>query len=134
MIIRIISIVSLVLRTGREKPTPCQPSITCGPLVPMPSRNRPPDMCCRLIADMASIAGVRAPSCAMPVARRTRRVLAAIAASGVNASYAQNSGTQIESTPTRSASRASSSHCGSWGLTESPTVSVMAETPHRLTR
>jgi len=37
-------------------------------------------------ADMASIAGVRAPSCAMPVARRTRSVRAAMAASGVNAS------------------------------------------------
>ena len=70
----------------------------------------------------------------MPVARRTRRVLAAIAASGVNASYAQNSGIQIESTPTRSASRASSSQSGSWGFTESPTVSVMADTPPRLTR
>ncbi len=78
--------VSLVRRTGRENPTPCHPSITCGPLVPMPRMNRPPEMCCRLIADMASIAGVRAPSCAIPVARRTRSVRAAIAASGVNAS------------------------------------------------
>ena len=39
-----------------------------------------PEMFCRLMADMASIAGVRAPSCAMPVARRIRSVLAAIAA------------------------------------------------------
>ena len=81
-----ISIVSRVLRTGRENLTPCHPSITCGPLVPIPRTNRPPEMCCRLIADMASIAGVRAPSCAIPVARRTRFVRAAIAASGVNAS------------------------------------------------
>ncbi len=81
-----ISIVSLVRRTGRAKPTPCHPSITRGPLVPMPRMNRPPEMCCTLIADMASIAGVRAPSCAIPVARRTRSVRAAIAASGVNAS------------------------------------------------
>ena len=105
-----ISIVSRVLRTGRENSTPCHPSITCGPLVPTPRMNRPFEIACTLIADIASIAGVRAPSCAMPVARRTRSVTAAIAASGVNASYAQNSGTQIESAPSRSASRASSSH------------------------
>jgi len=34
----------------------------------MPSKNRPPDSACSDIADMASIAGVRAPSCTMPVA------------------------------------------------------------------
>ena len=83
---RMISIVSLVLRTGRENPTPCHPSITCGPLVPIPRTNRPSEIFWRPIADIASIAGVRAPSCAIPVARRTRSVLAAIAASGVNAS------------------------------------------------
>ena len=58
-----------VAPTGAEKRTPCQPSITCGPLVPMPSRKRPPDSACMDIAVIARLAGVRAPSWAMPVAR-----------------------------------------------------------------
>ena len=70
MIARTISIVSRVRRTGRSKRTPCQPSITCGPLVPMPSTKRPPDRACSDCADIASIAGVRAPSCTMPVPSR----------------------------------------------------------------
>ena len=44
--------------------------MTCGPLVPMPSTNRPPESACIESADIASIAGVRAPSCTMPVANR----------------------------------------------------------------
>ena len=69
--------VSRVRWTGRSKRTPCHPSITCGPLVPMPSTNRPPDSACIDSADMASIAGVRAPSWAMPVASRIVDVCAA---------------------------------------------------------
>ena len=67
---RTISIVSLVRRTGRSNRTPCHPSMTCGPLVPIPSRNRPPESAWSDIADMASTAGVRAPSCTMPVPSR----------------------------------------------------------------
>ena len=52
----------------------------------MPRMNRPPDSACRLIADMASIAGVRGPSCAIAVPSRIRDVRAAMAASGVKAS------------------------------------------------
>ena len=57
--------------------TPCQPSITCGPLVPMPSRKRPPESDCNVIAVIASIAGVREPSCTMPEARPIVDVVAA---------------------------------------------------------
>jgi hypothetical protein len=42
----------------------------CGPLVPRPRRKRPPDIAWSDIADMASIAGVRAPTWAMPEASR----------------------------------------------------------------
>ena len=52
------------------------------------------------------MAGVRAPIWAIPVPSAIRSVTAAIAANGVNASYPQNSTAQIDSTPSRSASRA----------------------------
>ena len=89
--------------TGLSKRTPCHPSITWGPLVPMPSTNRPPESACIESADIASIAGVRAPSCTMPVANRMVDVRATRNTSGVKASPAQNSGTHTESTPSCSA-------------------------------
>ena len=88
---------------GPVERTPCQPSITCGPLAPRPSTNLPSDSACNDIADMASIAGMRAPSCTIPVPSRIVWVWAARYASGVSASAAQNSGTHTESTPIRSA-------------------------------
>ena len=69
--------VSRVRASGASKLTPCQPSMTCGPLVPIPSRNRPPDSCCMDMADIASIAGVLAPSWAIPVPSAIRSVRAA---------------------------------------------------------
>ena len=48
--------------------------------------------------------GVRAEICAIPVARRTRVVAAATAASGENASELHDSPVQIESNPRLSAS------------------------------
>ena len=126
MIIRTISIVSRVRCTGRSNRTPCQPSITCGPLVPIPRINRPSDTCCTPCAVIASIAGVRAPSWAIPVARRNRSVTDAIAASGVNASNAQYSATHTESTPMRSACRATSRKRGIDGSTDNPIFSVIA--------
>ena len=69
--------VSLVRRTGLVNLTPCQPSITCGPLVPMPRTNRPPDSACSDSADIASIAGVRAPSWTIAEPRRIDEVRAA---------------------------------------------------------
>ena len=57
--------------------TPCQPSMIWGPLTPRPSTNRPPESCRADIADMASMAGVRAPSCTIEVPRRIADVRAA---------------------------------------------------------
>ena len=74
---RTICTVSLVALSGAENRTPCQPSMTCGPLTPRPSRNLPPDNACSDIADIASMAGVLAPSCAMPEPRRILVVRAA---------------------------------------------------------
>ena len=92
----------------------------------MPRISRPLDTCCTPWAVMASMAGVRAPSWAMPVARRSRSVTEAIAASGVNASNAQYSATHTESTPMRSAWRATSRKRGIDGSTDSPIWSVTA--------
>ena len=103
---RTISIVSRVRCTGRENSAPCHPSITCGPLVPNPNSKRPFEIACTPIAFIASIAGVRAPICAMPVPNLIRSVTAAIAANGVNASNPQNSAVHTDDTPRPSASRA----------------------------
>ena len=81
-----ISIVSRVRVTGRSKRTPCQPSMTWGPLVPMPSTKRPPESSWRVMADIANMAGVRVPSCTIAVPRRIESVTCASAASGVSAS------------------------------------------------
>ena len=59
--------VSRVVCTGLRKRTPCQPSITRGPEVPMPSMKRSDDSSCRLSAEVASIAGLREPSCTTKV-------------------------------------------------------------------
>jgi hypothetical protein len=98
--------------------------MTCGPLAPTPSTNRPPDSACSDIADMASIAGVRAPSWTMPLASRIVEVDAARKASGVSASPAQYSAVHAESTPSRSASRTNSTMPGCSGWAFTPTRSV----------
>ncbi len=48
---------------------------------------RPPDIASRLIAVIATSAGVRVPACMIAVPRRTRDVRAATNASGVAASW-----------------------------------------------
>ena len=68
---------SRVRATGRAKGMPCQPSITCGPDVPRPMMKRPPVSRVIVIAVIAAIAGVRAPTCMMPVPSRTFSVLPA---------------------------------------------------------
>ena len=113
--------VSRVIPSGELNRTPCQPSMTWGPLVPSPSRNRPPDSACIDIADIASSAGVRAPTCAIPVASRIRLVFAARNASGVKASYPQASATHTESAPRRSASTTKVRSSSSIPLTATPT-------------
>ena len=54
---------SRVRASGLSKRTPCQPSETCGPDTPSPSRNRPPVSTSRLAAVIAVMAGVRAGIC-----------------------------------------------------------------------
>jgi hypothetical protein len=57
--LRTIAMYSLVRASGLANGTPCQPSDTCGPDTPRPSRNRPSDSASRLAAVIAVIVGVR---------------------------------------------------------------------------
>ena len=77
---------SRVRAIGLPNGTPCQPSTTCGPEAPMPSRNRLFDSACKVIAVMAVQAGVRADICMMPMPALIRVVRASIQAVGVTAS------------------------------------------------
>ena len=61
--IRTMSTYSRVRPSGAANGTPCHPSLTCGPLTPSPSRNRPPDRVSRVAAVIAVIAGVRPGIC-----------------------------------------------------------------------
>jgi hypothetical protein len=99
-----MSTISRMRVTGRSKRMPCQPSITCGPLTPRPSRKRPPDMLARLSEVMVRSAGVRVPACMIPEPSRMREVRAAMNASGVAASSPHDSCDHTQSTPSRSAS------------------------------
>ena len=90
--------------SGLSKAWPCQPSTTCGPEVPRPSRKRPPESASIVIAVMAVLAGVRAGICMMPVPSLMRVVCAPIQASGETASEPQASADQMESYPSASAS------------------------------
>ena len=61
--LRTISTYSRVRASGRANGTPCQPSDTCGPDTPSPSRKRPPDSTSSVAAVIAVAAGVRAGIC-----------------------------------------------------------------------
>src|ERR671929_176783 len=54
-----MSTYSRVRASGLANRTPCQPSDTCGPDTPRPSRKRPPDSVSRVAAVIAVIAGDR---------------------------------------------------------------------------
>ena len=95
----------------------------------MPRTNLPPESACIESEDIASIAGVRAPSCTIPVANLMFDVRAARNASGVRASPAQNSGTHTESTPSRSACWTKSIACSPYGVATTPTRSVTTPAP-----
>ena len=81
-----MSTYSRVRASGLAKRTPCQPSETCGPDTPRPSRNRPPDSVSRVAAVIAVIAGVRAGICRMALPTSICVVWAATQASTVAAS------------------------------------------------
>ncbi len=71
---------------GLSNRTPCQPSETCGPETPRPSRNRPPERLSSVAAVIAVIAGVRAGIWKMAEPMSMRSVCAATQASTVAAS------------------------------------------------
>ena len=52
-----MSTYSRVRASGLSKRTPCQPSETCGPETPRPSRNRPPESVSMVAAVIAVVAG-----------------------------------------------------------------------------
>lgn len=83
---RTIEAYSRVRPTGELNRTPCQPSDTCGPDTPRPSRNRPPESVSRVAAVIAVIAGVRAGICSTAAPTSIRDVRAAIQVSTVTAS------------------------------------------------
>ena len=61
--IRTTSTYSCVRWSWRANGWPCQPSATCGPLGPRPSRKRPPDRPSSVAAVIAVIAAERAGIC-----------------------------------------------------------------------
>ena len=83
---RTTSTYSRVFASGLPNGWPCQPSTTCGPETPRPSRKRPPESASSVIAVIAVIAGVRAGICMMPVPTWMRVVRAATHAAGDTAS------------------------------------------------
>ena len=95
--------------SGRSNRTPCQPSDTCGPETPSPSRKRPSLSRSRLAAVIAVIAGVRAGICitAEPIAMV--EVWAASQASTVGLSEPYASAAHTTSYPSDSACRVSRS-------------------------
>jgi len=54
-----MSLYSRVRASGLSNRTPCQPSDTCGPETPRPSRKRPPDSVSSVAAVIAQLAGLR---------------------------------------------------------------------------
>jgi hypothetical protein len=69
--------VSRILVTGRANGTPCSPSITCGPELPNPNRNRPSLSSARVSAVIAIAVGVLVPNWRTPEPSSTRLVRAA---------------------------------------------------------
>jgi hypothetical protein len=83
---RMMSMYSRVRPSGLSNFAPCQPSETCGPETPSPSRNRPPDRVSIVAAVIAVIAGVRAGIWKMALPTSIVDVFAAIQVSTVAAS------------------------------------------------
>ena len=105
---RTISTYSRVRATGRLNGTPYQPSETCGPETPRPRRKRPSEMTSSEAAAIAVAAGWRAGICISPEPSPIRSVLPASRPSTETASWPQASAIHTESSPSPSASTASS--------------------------
>jgi hypothetical protein len=69
-----IATYSRVVRSGGVYGTPCHPSTTWGPDMPMPQMNLPPVSSCSESAVIAVIAGVRAAICITALPRTIRDV------------------------------------------------------------
>ncbi len=72
-----ISMYSRWRASGLSNLTPYQPSETCGPETPRPSRKRPPESASRVAAVIAVIVGVRAGIWKIAEPTSIRSVLAA---------------------------------------------------------
>jgi len=101
-----MSTYSRVRASGLSNRTPYQPSETCGPDTPSPSRNRPPESVSRVAAVIAVIAGVRAGICITALPTSMRSVCPAIQDSMVTESDPYASAAHTTAYPSRSASRA----------------------------
>ena len=106
-----MSTYSRVRTSGLAKRTPCQPSDTCGPDTPRPSRNRPPDRVSRVAAVIAVMAGVRAGICMIALPTSMVLVFAASQVSTVTASEPYASATHTTENPSRSASCTRATSC-----------------------
>ena len=88
---------SRVLPSGLPHGWPCQPSATCGPDVPSPRMNRPPDIRSSVAAVIAVFAGVRPGICMIAEPTLILLVDAASQASTVTASVPHASAAHAES-------------------------------------
>ncbi len=107
--IRRISTYSRVRASCLANRSPCQPSATCGPDVPIPSSIRPPDSWSSVAAVIAVIAGERPGIWKIAEPIRICFVWAASQASTVAASEPYASAAHTEWNPAASASWTSSS-------------------------
>ena len=92
-----MSTYSRVLPSGFPHSCPCQPSTTCGPEVPSPIRNLPPESMSSVTAVIAAFAGERPGSCMIAVPSFNVVVCAPSHASGVIASTPHASAAHAES-------------------------------------
>ena len=99
-----MSTYSRVRASGLANRTPCQPSETCGPETPRPSRNRPPEIASIVVAVIAVAAGVRAGICMTAAPMSIRSVCPAIQARMLGESEPYASAAHTTEYPRRSAS------------------------------
>jgi hypothetical protein len=95
--VRTISTYSRVFVSGFPHGSPCQPSTTCGPDVPSPSRKRPPESRSSVAAVIAAFAGVRPGIWRIAEPIFNVVVVAAIQLSTLTASVPHASAAQAES-------------------------------------
>ena len=105
---RTISTYSRIRPSERSNGTPYQPSDTCGPETPSPSRIRPPEITSSVAAAIAAAVGWRAGICISAEPIPIRSVRSARTASTETTSWPQASETQTPSRPASSATTASS--------------------------